>query len=121
VRTQALGEPEAYLAYRRTASPRFFFSPADRAVYAALFSRWDTPGPTPVQSSNKLAAGYVRYFSHTDVQVGCPPDWHVNPFTQQRLPVDRHWSQIADRGVGDIKVVWEPSRFSFAYQLVRAY
>jgi hypothetical protein len=30
------------------------------------------------------------------VQVGFPPDWHRNPFTNQRAPVDRHWSELPD-------------------------
>ncbi|HLF84875.1 MAG TPA: alginate lyase family protein, partial [Blastocatellia bacterium] len=34
---------------------------------------------------------------------------------------DLHWSEIGDFDHGDIKIIWEPSRFGFAYALVRAY
>ncbi len=37
----------------------------------------------------------------------------------QRLPAERHWSQTGE--AGDIKLVWELSRFSVVYALVRAY
>jgi asparagine synthase (glutamine-hydrolysing) len=36
-------------------------------------------------------------------------------------PNSMHWSQIGDFQQGDIKLIWEPSRFAFAYLLVRAY
>jgi asparagine synthase (glutamine-hydrolysing) len=45
----------------------------------------------------------------------------ANPFTGERLPDDRHWSAIDDFGGGDVKGVWELSRFGFAFALVRAY
>jgi hypothetical protein len=47
---------------------------------------------------------------------GGPPDWHENPFTGVRFPYpDRPWWKIPDfdSGVGDIKAIWEASRFDW--------
>lgn len=100
---------------------RFFFNSTDRPRYQPLLAQWDDEGRTPIASAEDVLAGRLRYFEHTLVTTGFPPDWHANPFTGQRAPADRHWSRIPDFGFGDIKVIWEPSRFGFVYALVRAY
>ena len=49
-----------------------------------------------------------------------PPDWFANPLTGTRLPrPDRPWWEIPDfdPAAGDIKVIWEPSRFYWALAL----
>ena len=33
----------------------------------------------------------------------------------------KHWSEISDEGEGDIKFIWEASRFGMVYILIRAY
>lgn len=50
-------------------------------------------------------------------------DWHYNPITKLHSPKDKHWLKIPDLGgdFGDIKYIWELSRFSFVFTLVRAY
>jgi len=45
-----------------------------------------------------------------------PPEWHANPFTGARIPhLDRPWWKLADfdPAVGDIKAIWEASRFDW--------
>ena len=57
------------------------------------------------------------YFGWYAVPLDGPPDWHMNPFTGARVAnPERPWWQIADfdSGVGDIKTVWEASRFDWA-------
>ncbi len=117
----ALADPEVYLHYRRQSVPRFFFAPADRLCYAPLFAQWDNPGATPVAIADDICAGRFRYFSHAVIETGFPPDWHVNPLTGQCIAPDHHWSEISDFEHGDIKIIWEASRFGFTYALVRAY
>ncbi len=117
----ALADPEAYLFYRRQRAPHFFFAPTNRASYAPLFRQWDNCEVTPVAIADDILAGRFRYFSHAVIESGFSPDWHSNPLTGQRIAPDRHWSEISDFGQGDIKVVWETSRFDFTYALVRAY
>ena len=118
---QSLAEAQCYLAYRRAQAPGFFFSPYRRFEYQPCFARWDIGPDTPVKLSDGFEQGTLRYFEHTSVQAGFPPDWHANPFTGERAPADLHWSEIGDFDNGDIKIIWEPSRFGFVYPLVRAY
>jgi asparagine synthase (glutamine-hydrolysing) len=115
-----LARPDDYLAYRRGAAPAFFFEPGDRPGPAAV-SRWDERGARPLAEAEELRAGVFRYFGRTPLAVGDPPPWHTNPWSGRSLPADRHWTGIGDFDDGDIKAVWEPSRFGFAYALVRAY
>lgn len=116
-----LADPERYLAYRRVNAPAFLFMPDDRLAYQPLFDRWDAEKSRPQLVADEVASGMLRFFEHTPANVGFPPDWHTNALTGQRLPTDRHWSEISDFGYGDIKVIWEPSRFGFVYSLVRSY
>jgi len=48
-------------------------------------------------------------------------DWLINPDTGYRYDAAKHWTEIADFSpeAGDIKYVWEKSRFSFLYALLR--
>lgn len=116
-----LAPPERYLKYRRLHAPAFFFASADRYSYMPLLQSWDTNSHSPVRESDEIVNGVLTYFSHTTAQVGFPPDWHTNPFSGQRAPADQHWSQIKDFQYGDMKVIWELSRFSFVYPLARAH
>jgi len=116
-----LADPHAYLEWRKSHAPKFFFDSADRAAFLSYFTQWDRDGAAAVHEADDLAEGNFRYFRHTPVQAGWLPNWHHNPFTGQSLPADRHWSQIDDFSQGDIKVIWDLSRFGFVYALVRAY
>ena len=117
----ALAEPQTFLDYRRRQAPAFFFEPGRLTDYQKYFARWDQTLTTPVSLSDELAQGTMRYFEHESVHTGFPPDWHANPFTRERVSAELHWSQISDFDQTDIKIIWEPSRFGFAYALVRAY
>jgi asparagine synthase (glutamine-hydrolysing) len=121
LKDQSLAEPQSYLEYRRTQAPGFFFSPDRRAEYQPCFERWDDGSDTPVKLCEELEQGRLRYFEHNSVQAGFPPAWHANPFAGEQAPADHHWSEIGDFDNGDIKIIWEPSRFGFTYALVRAY
>jgi asparagine synthase (glutamine-hydrolysing) len=55
------------------------------------------------------------------MEAGFPPYWHRNPLTGEEAPSDRHWANIDDFSFGDIKLIWEASRFSSVYVLVRSY
>lgn len=59
-----------------------------------------------------------RYFSDRWFEVR---DWHTNPLTGYVYDRNMHWSDIQDfsKEAGDIKFVWEKSRFTFLYDLVR--
>ena len=117
----ALADAERYLDYRRTAAPRFFFTVSQRESFAPLLKKWDDNARNPIALADAVGRGVIRYFGHTDAGSSFPPDWHRNPFTGEQAPPNLHWSDIGDFGCGDIKVIWEPSRFGFAFALVRAY
>jgi hypothetical protein len=117
----SLADPESYLDYRRAQAPAFFFAPSHRNDYQRHFAAWDEEAITPISLSEELAQGNMRYFERATAHTGFPPDWHANPFAGLRAPAGIHWSQIGDFDYGDIKIIWEPSRFGFAYALVRAY
>ena len=44
-----------------------------------------------------------------------PPDWHQNPMNQERVAAEQRWWELPDFDVrvGDIKLVWEASRFNW--------
>ena len=72
-------------------------------------------------AAGAIAAGKFRLFSHHESTVGLMPDWHSNPLTGESAPGDRHWSKLGDFSFGDIKGIWELSRFPWAFALGRAY
>lgn len=59
-----------------------------------------------------------QYFSSKWYSVA---DWHTNPETGFTYNAGAHWTRIPDfsRESGDIKYVWEKSRFTFLYDLIR--
>lgn len=74
--------------------------------------------------ADHLLDGRITLFSHRRFRMGSPPDWFRNPYSGGAVAeARRHWSQIGDflDGVGDIKCVWEISRFDWALTLARAY
>ena len=50
-----------------------------------------------------------------------PQDWHHDPTADVRYPPDVHWSRVPEFPAVDIKRVWEPSRFGWAFDLARAH
>ncbi len=123
LRDASLADPAAYHAYRQGAgAPAFLFAPSDRAAFQPFFAAWDAEAQGgPISLADEFAAGRLRFFSGEPVDVGFPPDWRRDPFSGQFLPANRHWTQIGDAGPVDIKLIWEPGRFSFTFALVRAY
>lgn len=61
------------------------------------------------------------YFGYHSFAIDRFPDWHLNPFNGQRADATSHWSAIGDfdAAVGDIKTVWEPSRFDWAIPMAQ--
>ncbi|MBC8351297.1 MAG: alginate lyase family protein [Planctomycetes bacterium] len=114
-------DPSRYQAYRLGTDIPFFFHRDQRKTHSTFFAEWDVGEIHPNNIAGDLERGVTRYFEHLSVRTGNPPAWNSNGLTGKKLPSDRHWSDIRDFGSGDIKVVWEPSRFAFTYALVRMY
>ena len=113
-----LADPAAYADYRKRVAPRLFLAQRDRADYG---ERFGSNSEVVSAVAERFLKGEFRYFHHEYHNVGYPPDWHRNAFSGEIPPADRHWSALGDFDYGDIKVIWELNRFSFAYTLVRAY
>ncbi len=93
-------------------------------------SRYAAQPPVPwadravLIEADELLTGKANYFSHHLEDIGNPPNWFLNPFQNKRHPQPTlHWSEIADFNAeaGDIKIVWEMSRFSWAPVFARAW
>lgn len=76
-----------------------------------------------VQQADEILQHRFFYFFNQRYFMGEKPDWFSNPVTGKRANVLKHWSEMQDFDVelGDIKYIWEPSRFAWAYLLVRAF
>ena len=63
----------------------------------------------------------LALFGWVDVALGAvPPDWHRNVLNDTRLADATDWWRISDFGAqGDIKGVWEASRFAWAIAFAR--
>lgn len=114
-------KPDAYLAYRQQEAPWFFFSARQRGEFAPYLAVWDGEEQALVRQVEALAQGRWPFFSGQQAENGFPPDWQRNPFDNTHPYPLVHWSRIHEFGAGDIKLVWETSRFGFVYTLVRAY
>lgn len=70
---------------------------------------------------DRLRAGSMRLFSRHDAAVGAPPHFRLNPLTGVEWPTGRHWTRYDQFNpkLGDLKCVWEASRFSWAFALGR--
>lgn len=115
----ALADPAAYLA-RRRAEP----APLDAAALPApqiAFAAWDAAAEPPHAQVEELRRGELRLFGGPARHVGLPPAWGRSALTGAGPPAHLHWSRIGDFGHGDIKLIWEPSRFAWAFALARAY
>lgn len=71
---------------------------------------------------DRIERGELCFFHGEWRNLGKDYDWLTHPLTGFRFDRHRHWTQVEDfgEGQGDIKYVWEPSRFSFVQTLIRA-
>jgi hypothetical protein len=80
--------------------------------------------PTIVKEADRITQGLIKYYSCHWKAVGSPPNWFLNPFNNKEYPEPgRRWTKLGDfnPGVGDIKNVWEPSRFLWLVTLAMAF
>ncbi|MCE5328012.1 MAG: heparinase II/III family protein [Planctomycetaceae bacterium] len=108
----------AYRSYADTNTGAFFFPLGKPPM---LDEPW---GGQAVAAAGRILRGEFPYFSNLWGRLGYPePAWLTNPFTGQSESASRHWCDLRDfdPARGDIKFLWEPSRFSWAWPLVRAY
>ncbi|OLC69683.1 MAG: heparinase [Gemmatimonadetes bacterium 13_1_40CM_4_69_8] len=91
--------------------------PTPRAPFLAATA---TPSPWPVPEAWWERANYFAWLR--PALDGGPPDWHRNPLDGTRASgTDRPWWVIPDfdPAAGDIKAIWEASRFDWAVNLAQ--
>jgi len=77
-----------------------------------------------LKQADQVLAGRIPYYSHHWMEQSTPPNWFLNPFNgKECMEIRAHWTQISDFDpeLGDIKNVWEASRFSWLGILARAF
>lgn len=79
------------------------------------------PNPQLEQAFIELLQGKLVFFDSLKVELGEKYDWTTNPINGYKYDQNRHWSEIMDfsKQAGDIKYVWEKSRFTFLYTIIR--
>ena len=99
-------------AFRQNPPAFFFAAPPD--------GFWRKPDAQLAQAAQRIADGWLPYFGAADLPLPRGGGWRRHPLTQRDFP-QVHWSRVPDfdPGLGDIKYVWEPSRFSHLLTLVR--
>jgi len=107
--------PRPYVEWRKKHSPHFLFD----GIHLPQNIPWDPK--IAVDEAERVLSGELKYFSHTYYRTGFPPGWHKDPVTGFEVDSHKHWSELSDDAGGDIKFIWEPSRFGMVYPLVRAY
>ncbi len=73
------------------------------------------------ETASKIKKGMFLFFNSEEFSLGNNYNWVTNPLNGYVYPSNLHWSKINDYDSksGDIKFVWEKSRFSFLYDLIR--
>lgn len=75
-------------------------------------------GPFFIDSSSICTRpeAVLDYFSQHPISFPDGPSWYLNPWSGRCATFnDLHWSELDDQiaDVGDIKIIWEPSRFDW--------
>ena len=77
--------------------------------------------PELKEKMEHILKGDVLFFSKTWKPLGVDYDWVTNPETRYHYDACQHWTKINDfsKEAGDIKFVWEKSRFSWLLTICR--
>ncbi|MBF0449917.1 MAG: alginate lyase family protein [Candidatus Magnetomorum sp.] len=77
-----------------------------------------------LQEANFLYKGELTFFSHARMKTGSPPNWFLNPFSNNvHKNPSTYWasSEAMDNSLGDIKIIWEMSRMDWALTFSKIY
>ena len=110
----------AYLQYLtlkewRSMPVNFFFSSRETLSFPKQ------PNTDLEERYQQLKEGKLLLFNSKLVDLGTNYDWVTNPDSGFKYDANKHWTEIPDysKEAGDIKFVWEKSRFSYLYDLIR--
>ena len=79
------------------------------------------PNPDLKENATKILNGEICFFSSEWQNLGKSYNWITNPETDYTYDITKHWSEINDFNPlnGDIKYVWEKSRFTHLLTIMR--
>jgi hypothetical protein len=112
---------EGYVHFKRGQSIPFLFPlGAPPEIPSVLREVQGDRQPSLRERVHLLAQDRCVYFFHTPSPE--PIDWYHNPFDDTRGEADATWCDIPDflSTQGDPRVLWEPSRAAWAFDLARA-
>ncbi len=116
---------QSMLERRRSGQIAFFFSPESLPEIRSRLQSLLSPEAQQTLRTNldELRQGRLTYFSRLRVNAGDRFEWRRNPVNGQTWAHDRHWSRMSlfQPELGDVKLIWEASRFAQCFTLVRAY
>ncbi len=94
--------------------PPFFFSSIND------FQKPSMASPLLIEKAQRILKGEVQFFQGEWKKIE-PNDWLTNLSSGYHYDVRKHWTEIPDFDpvYGDIKYVWERSRFSFLQTILR--
>lgn len=77
--------------------------------------------PDLKENATRILNGEICFFSTKWIYLGKDYKWMTNPETNYTYSKSKHWSEINDFKLynGDIKYVWEKSRFSYLLTIMR--
>jgi len=98
----------------RTSAPAFFFHSRKDFPFSGQSSQ------VLKEKAERIFNGEVQFFQGEWKKIAAE-DWTTNPSTGYQYDVNQHWTTIPDfhPDYGDIKYVWERSRFSFLQTILR--
>jgi len=111
------GWRKRYFPIRDAVGVPFFKEVTTKAE--GFLEEWKNP---LLDHADRIMEGIFTYFSYHKMQIGEFPNWFYNPFENCiHSQSKKHWTEINDFGEGDIKCIWELSRFDWLTVLARAY
>ena len=111
-----------YRVFIRSFIARLVFSQQKKKIFPQAFFQDSNENKTSLfkngvilQNADSILDGNIFYYSYHLLNVGQTPNWFINPFNGINYKgTDQHWTKLNDfdSKLGDIKNVWELSRFN---------
>ena len=120
------GDPRSYVEERAQVRCEFFFDKNPSASNST--STFDNRKIDAIKDrARKILAGNFPIFNSQNNELGFPPNW--NSFAAHRsgasisaIDPNLHWTEYdLDAFPADVKFLWEPSRFGWAFILAQAF
>ncbi len=118
--------PEGYAQYCGTRTQPFFFQ--DVALFGiSLKAILGEDAKALVAEADSVLDGRYRLFGQPEIALENPPNWGAFALTPSdsettTVGLERHWTEYdLNELPQDVKLLWEISRFGWAYSLARAY